>query len=79
MVSFKKGFWFIYVMGRIKTRYVKASGDKIFDQSKDEFTQNFEENKKIAEKFSDIPSKRMRNQVMGHIVRLAKVRANEED
>lgn len=79
MVSFKKSFWFIYVMGRIKTRFVKASGDKIFAKGADEFTESFENNKKVAEKYADIPSKRMRNQVMGHIVRLAKVRANSED
>ena len=66
-------------MGRIKTRYVKASGDKIFAQAKDEFTADFQANKEIAKKFSTIPSKRMRNQVMGQLVRLAKIRANEED
>ncbi|NQZ84682.1 MAG: 30S ribosomal protein S17e [Nanoarchaeales archaeon] len=66
-------------MGRIKTRYIKSNGDKIFAKAKDEFTQSFEENKEIAKKYADIPSKRMRNQVMGHIVRKAKERANSED
>lgn len=66
-------------MGRIKTRFVKASGDKIFAKGAEEFTESFEGNKEIAKKYAEIPSKRMRNQVVGHIVRLAKVRANGEE
>jgi len=66
-------------MGRIKSRFVKASGEKIFEKGPEEFTESFDGNKSIVDKYAKIPSKRMRNTVVGHITRLAKKRANEED
>lgn len=66
-------------MGRIKTRFVKASGDKIFKKGAEEFTESFDENKEIVKKYAEIPSKRMRNTVVGHITRLAKKLARGED
>ena len=64
-------------MGRIKTRYVKANGKKIYEKGKEEFTESFDKNKVIVEKFAKIPSKRMRNTIVGYITRLAK--RSEED
>ena len=64
-------------MGRIKTRYVKANGEKIYEKGKEEFTESFDKNKEIVVKFAKIPSKRMRNTIVGYITRLAK-RSEEE-
>ena len=44
-------------MGRIKTKLIKRISLKIHSQHSDEFKTDFEENKKIVEKFADIPSK----------------------
>lgn len=59
-------------MGRIKTRFVKATGEKIYQKGKDEFTTDFNKNKEIVDKYAQIPSKRLRNIVLGYITRLAK-------
>ncbi len=59
-------------MGRIKSTFVKSSGKKIYDMGGSEFTSNFDENKEIIKKFAEIPSKRLRNSVVGYITRLVK-------
>ena len=66
-------------MGRIKTRFVKTSADRIYDSGKDEFTDNFEKNKAIIEKYAQIPSKRMRNSINGYITRMKKRSLKEEE
>ncbi len=66
-------------MGRIKSRFVKSSGDKIFEAGKDEFTGDFNKDKAFVPKHAQIPSKRLRNTILGHITRLAKKKAREEE
>jgi len=55
-------------MGRIKSTLTKRTAEKLMKEQ--EFTPNFEENKKILGK--TIPSKRMRNVMAGYITRLMK-------
>ena len=59
-------------MGRIKSTFVKSSGEKIYKMGGSDFTDNFEENKSIITKYVEIPSKRLRNSVVGYITRLVK-------
>lgn len=59
-------------MGRIKSRFVKASGAKIYEKGKDEFTEDFAKNKEIVSKYAVIPSKKMKNTIVGHITRIKK-------
>ena len=59
-------------MGRIKSTFVKSSGQKIYQKAGAEFTENFENNKEIIKKYADIPSKRLRNSIVGYITRLVK-------
>lgn len=59
-------------MGRIKSTFVKASAHKIYNKGGDEFSENFENNKEVVKKHADIPSKKMRNTIVGYITRLAK-------
>jgi ribosomal protein S17E len=42
------------------------------------FTENFAKNKEIVDKYAKIPSKKLRNAVIGQIVRLAKKHREEE-
>ncbi len=65
-------------MGRIKSRFVKASGQKIYDKVKDEITEDFQKNKDIVAKYAQIPSKRLRNSVVGYVTRLNKQEQKEE-
>lgn len=64
-------------MGRIKSKFVKRSGDKIYEMGKSEFSTDFDKNKQILEKYAKITSKRLRNTVCGHIVRRVKMRGEE--
>lgn len=71
--SFKNGYLLLLcIMGRIKSRLVKSSAEKIYNKGKEEFTKDFEQNKKISEKYAEIPSKKLRNTIVGYITRLAK-------
>ncbi len=44
---------------------------------KDEFKEDFEENKKLVDSFTNKPNKKLRNRVAGHITKLMKKK--EED
>ncbi len=64
-------------MGRIKSTFVKSSAQKIYKKAKSEFDTDFEKNKVTVEKYAKIPSKRLRNSLVGHITRLAKQAKDE--
>ena len=65
-------------MGRIKSTFVKTSAKKIYAKGKEEFTADFNANKAIAEKHATVPSKKLRNTIVGYITRLSKRDALEE-
>ncbi len=64
-------------MGRVKSTFVKTSSKKIYGSGKEEFTDNFEKNKEIVNKYATIPSKKMKNSVVGYITRLVKKEKTE--
>jgi len=55
-------------MGRIKSSLAKRTAEKLMQEQ--EFSESFEENKKILGE--TMPSKRMRNIIAGYISRLRK-------
>ena len=55
-------------MGKIKTKMVKRSAKELKDKS--EFTDDFEQNKKILK--NALPSKKIRNQMAGLLAKLKK-------
>jgi len=59
-------------MGRIKTKLIKRITLNLFRDHKEEFKQDFDENKEIVTKFADIPSKKIRNIIAGYVTRLVK-------
>ena len=63
-------------MGRIKTKLVKRASNELFKRHKEEFTESFEENKPIVEKFMDLKSKKFRNIIAGYLTRLVKKQDN---
>ncbi|MGD9276461.1 MAG: 30S ribosomal protein S17e [Candidatus Pacearchaeota archaeon] len=56
-------------MGKIKSKTIKNSAANLISEGV-EFTENFEENKKILK--NTMPSKKIRNQMAGYLVRLKK-------
>jgi ribosomal protein S17E len=63
-------------MGRTKTLLVKRVTHKLMSIHGDEFKDNFEENKPIVDKFVSVPSKKIRNTIVGYITRLVKKSRN---
>jgi len=59
-------------MGRIKTQNVKRLTEKLIKEHRDEFKDNFENNKKALTKFADVPSRKLRNTIAGYITRIIK-------
>jgi len=57
-------------MGRIKTTFVKRRTKELFAKHGDQFTTNFEENKKLTTRHAIIPSKKLRNILAGYMTRL---------
>ncbi|MFW5704544.1 MAG: 30S ribosomal protein S17e [Nanoarchaeota archaeon] len=59
-------------MGRVRSTYVKTSADKIYEVGKEDFTDNFDKNKDLVKKYATIPSKKMRNTIVGRVTTLKK-------
>ncbi|MBW2966648.1 30S ribosomal protein S17e [Candidatus Woesearchaeota archaeon] len=57
-------------MGRIKTQLIKRISNKLIKEHKNEFKNDFKENKEIVAKLADIPSKKIRNVIAGYVTRL---------
>jgi small subunit ribosomal protein S17e len=61
-------------MGRIKTKLIKRVTNKLVDRHRQDFKENFEENKKLVSKFADISSTKIRNVIAGYVTRLMKTK-----
>ena len=57
-------------MGRIKTKLIKGVTNKLVEKHRQDFKENFEENKKLVSKFADISSTKIRNVITGYVTRL---------
>ena len=57
-------------MVRIKTKLVKRATNKLVEKHRQDFKDNFEENKKLVSKFADISSTKIRNVIAGYVTRL---------
>lgn len=64
-------------MGRIKSTFVKTSAKKIYVKGEGEFTTDFGKNKQIVDKYASVPSKKMKNTIVGYITRLKKQSSQE--
>ncbi len=59
-------------MGRIKTMLTKRVTNELVKAHRSEFKKDFNENKKIVERFAEIPSKKLRNTIAGYVTRQMK-------
>jgi small subunit ribosomal protein S17e len=64
----------VVYMGRIKTKLVKGVTNKLVDLHRQDFKEDFSENKKLVGKFADIKSAKIRNVVAGYVTRLMKTK-----
>jgi small subunit ribosomal protein S17e len=59
-------------MGRIKTMLVKRTTQELMEKHADQFTDNFEENKKAVGQLLSKSSKKIKNTIAGYATRLIK-------
>ncbi|WP_461866408.1 30S ribosomal protein S17e [Thermococcus sp.] len=63
-------------MGNIRQGFIKKVARELFNRYPNEFTRDFEYNKKKVEELSTVQSKTIRNKIAGYITKL--VRMKEE-
>lgn len=61
-------------MGRIKTKLVKRVTHELMDEYGEHIKDNFDDNKAVVGKYTDVPSKKMRNVISGYATRLKKTK-----
>lgn len=61
-------------MGRIKTLLVKRIAHKLVKEHGAEFTSEFEKNKPLVEKYTNVSTSKLRNLIAGYSARLVKLR-----
>lgn len=59
-------------MGRIKTLLIKRIAEKLVKEYRQEFTSEFEKNKQLVGKYTDVASHKIRNSIAGYTARLIK-------
>ncbi len=64
-------------MGKVRTILIKNVSKELINKYPNVFTTNFEENKKLLDKFLEIDSKHLRNRISGYIVNLLKIQNRE--
>ena len=65
-------------MGSIRPGYIKNAAKILLRDYPDEFTVDFETNKRLVEQFTDVSSKTVRNRIAGYLVTLIKRRIADE-
>ncbi|MEK6828365.1 MAG: 30S ribosomal protein S17e [Nanoarchaeota archaeon] len=66
-------------MGRIKTSLVKRIAKKLVEVHSQEFTTEFDKNKMLVQKYTNVDSSKMRNIIGGYTARLVKQRTIKEN
>jgi len=64
-------------MGRIKLQLIKRTTRKLMEEHKGDFKEDFEENKKMVGKYTDVSNKKLRNTIAGYVTKLMKKKEEE--
>lgn len=59
-------------MGRIKTKLTKRIAHELMKEHGKDFKKDFDDNKQLVSKFTDVTSKKIRNIIAGYVTRLVK-------
>jgi len=66
-------------LGSIRPGYIKNAARKLMQYYEDEFTTDFETNKRLVEQYTDVKTKTVRNRIAGYMVRLVKQKIQDEE
>ncbi len=61
-------------MGNIRPTYIKRVALELTRLFPEQFTEDFEHNKKVVAELTDVSSPTMRNRIAGYVTRLKKMR-----
>ena len=64
-------------MGKVRTILIKKVSKELINKYPDVFTTDFENNKRLLDKYVEADSKHLRNRISGYIVTLLKIREKE--
>ena len=64
-------------MGKVRTILIKNVSKELISKYPDIFTTDFEENKRLLDKYLEIDSKHLRNRISGYLVNILKIRDRE--
>jgi len=64
-------------MGKVRTILIKNVSKELISKYPDVFTTDFEENKRLLDKYLEIDSKHLRNRISGYLVNLLKIKNRE--
>jgi len=64
-------------MGKVRTIQIKNVSKELINKYPDVFTTDFENNKRLLDKYIEADSKHLRNRISGYIVTLLKIREKE--
>ena len=56
-------------MGNIRPSFIKIRAIRLIELHGEHFTEDFDHNKKMVEKLTDVPNKRLRNWIAGYVTR----------
>ena len=59
-------------MGKVRSILIKNVSKELINKYPDIFTVDFEQNKKLLDRYAEIDSKHLRNRISGYIVKLLK-------
>jgi len=68
-----------YSLGSIRQGYIKNSARILIQDYPDEFTADFETNKRLVEQYTDGTAKAVRNRLAGYLVRLVRMEQAKEE
>ena len=63
-------------MGNIRPSFIKTRALRLIEIYPDQFTDDFDNNKKMVSEYSDVDNKRMRNWIAGYITRYVQRRTD---
>lgn len=60
-------------MGKVRTILIKSVSKELVNKYPEVFTTDFEQNKRLLDKYLEVDSKHLRNRISGYIVSLLKM------
>ncbi|MHA2398178.1 MAG: 30S ribosomal protein S17e [Promethearchaeota archaeon] len=61
-------------MGKVRTILIKNVSKELINKYPEVFTTDFEQNKRLLDKYLEVDSKHLRNRISGYIVSLLKMK-----